>query len=286
MIADGAAREELGMPPVIDMHLHMTVYEEMRPWVQDYGDSNSNEDFTTFLQKYSKPEDYEELLEESGVDYGVVLADVSPITTGIASAEQVASFCHGSQKLIPFATVNPYLVTQPARAVERFLTELACKGLKLYPTYQHYYPNDPMMYPVYAKAEALKVPVMFHTGSSVFRGAKAKYGDPIFFDDLAVDFPDLRIIMAHSGRGCWYDRAFFLARLHQNVFMEISGLPPQRLLSYFPEFERNADKILYGSDWPGMPNIKRNIELIRSLPVSLKSKEKILGGNAAGMLGL
>jgi hypothetical protein len=92
--------------------------------------------------------------------------------------------------------------------------------------------------------------------------------------------------MAHSGRGFWYDRAYFLTRLHANIHMEVSGLPPQKLLTYFPELERVADKVIFGSDWPGMPHIKRNIELIRGLPLKEETKEKILGGNAARILGI
>jgi protein-tyrosine-phosphatase len=96
----------------------------------------------------------------------------------------------------------------------------------------------------------------------------------------------LTLLMAHSGRGFWYDRAYFLAKLHANVYMEISGLPPQRLLDYFPELERVADKVIFGTDWPGMPYIKRNIELIRALPLKKETTDKILGGNAARILGI
>ena len=83
-----------------------------------------------------------------------------------------------------------------------------------------------------------------------------------------------------------YGRAYFLARLHANMYMEISGLPPQKLLDYFPELERVADKVIFGSDWPGMPHIGRNIEIIRSLPLKEETVEKILGGNAARILGI
>jgi hypothetical protein len=127
---------------------------------------------------------------------------------------------------------------------------------------------------------------MIHTGSSIFRGSRLKYGDPLYIDDVAVDFPNLVIVMAHSGRGFWYERAFFLAKLHENVYMEISGLPPQKLLTYFPDLEKLADKVIFGSDWPGMPDIRRNIEVIRGLPLTESTKEKILGENAARILGL
>ncbi len=274
------------MSLVIDFHLHMALYEEMHPWVAEFRQSNIQEDLDSFHARYSTPQAMDAMLEENGADYGVMLPELSLITTGKASTEYVVEFCRGSRRLIPFATVNPYLVARPAQLVERYVRELGCKGLKLYPTYQHFFPNEAMIYPMYAKAEELGVPVMFHTGSSVFRGSKLKYGDPLLLDDVAVDFPDLKLVQAHSGRGFWYDRAFFLARLHKNVYMEISGLPPQKLLAYFPEIERNADKIIFGSDWPGVPHIKRNIDLIRGLPIKEEVKQKLLGGNAAKVLGL
>ncbi len=154
------------------------------------------------------------------------------------------------------------------------------------PTYAHYYPNDASLYPMYALAEERGIPVMFHTGSSVFRGSKMKFGDPLLLDDLAVDFPDLTLVQVHSGRGFWYDRAAFLARIHPNMYMEIAGLPPKKLLTYFPELERLADKVLFGSDWPGLPSLKQNIGDVRALPIAEGAKAKILGGNAARLLGL
>lgn len=275
------------MTLVIDFHLHMTTYENLKPWVRDYYRQNlMNGDTGVDLEKYSSPKEMDNFLKEIGVDYGVMLAETSPITTGISTTESVVEFCRGSERIIPFATVNPFLVANPAKQLEGYVRDLGCKGLKLYPPYQHYYPNDRIMYPVYAKAVELGIPVVFHTGSSVFAGSRLKYGDPLLLDDVAVDFPDMKIIMAHSGRGFWYDRAFFLSRLHKNIYMEISGLPPQNLLSYFPELERNADKVIYGSDWPGMPYIKRNIEIVKSLPISEETKGKILGGNAARILGI
>jgi predicted TIM-barrel fold metal-dependent hydrolase len=126
--------------------------------------------------------------------------------------------------------------------------------------------------------------VMVHTGSSLFRGSRLKYGDPVLLDDVAVDFPKLTLIQVHSGRGFWYSSAFFLAQLHPHVYMEIAGLPPKNLLKYFPELEKNADKILFGSDWPGVPGIGKNIEGIRELPIREETKQKILGENAAKIL--
>jgi hypothetical protein len=142
------------------------------------------------------------------------------------------------------------------------------------------------MYKLYDAAQEMEIPLLFHTGSSVFAGTRLKYADPLLLDDIAVDFPRLTLIQAHSGRGFFYDRAFFLARLHENIFMEISGLPPKNLLKYFPDFERNADKIIFGSDWPSTGSIKQAVEGILALPVTEETKEKILWKNAARVLRL
>jgi len=142
------------------------------------------------------------------------------------------------------------------------------------------------MYPLYAKAQELGLPMMVHTGSSVFKGARIKYGDPLFLDDVAIDFPELNILMAHSGRPFWYQQAFWMARRHANVYMEVSGLPAKNLLEYFPRLEELADKVVYGSDWPGNPDLRRNPDAIRALPISEEAQRAILYGNAARILKL
>ncbi|MFQ6016305.1 MAG: amidohydrolase family protein [Anaerolineae bacterium] len=271
--------------PIIDFHIHPTKYEIYQQSAVDFimkviGKTEE------FMEEMSTPASVVKMLQDCGVDYAVVLAEYSPVTTGVLGNEAIVEFCRDHDCLIPFASINPYMTLDPAKELERCVRELGCKGLKLYPTYNQFYPNDSRMYPVYATAQRLGIPVMFHTGSSVFRGARMKYGDPLLLDDIAVDFPDLVILQVHSGRGFWYDRAFFLAKLHPNVYMEIAGLPPQKLLDYFPDLERNADKIVFGSDWPGVHDIKANIEAIRALPIGEEAKEKILGGNAAPILGI
>jgi predicted TIM-barrel fold metal-dependent hydrolase len=125
-----------------------------------------------------------------------------------------------------------------------------------------------------------------HTGSSVFKGSKIQFADPLHLDEVAADFPDLSLLMAHGGRGLWYERAFFLSRIHPNLYVEISGLPPKKLLDYFPEMENNIDKFVYGSDWPSVQTITSNSKEIENLPLKEESKKKILYGNAAKILGL
>jgi predicted TIM-barrel fold metal-dependent hydrolase len=116
--------------------------------------------------------------------------------------------------------------------------------------------------------------------------ARNIYGDPIYVDDVAVDFPDLKIILAHGGRPIWTDTAFFLVRRHKNVYMDISGIPPNRLLSYFPRLELIAAKTMFGSDWAGpmVSSIRSNIDAFLSLPLSATIKQQVLRETALGLL--
>jgi predicted TIM-barrel fold metal-dependent hydrolase len=273
--------------PDIDFHVHIGDPGQMKPWVityfQNYGKGSGAEEVIGKDGRMD-PSALVEMMRKNGVDYAVILAELSPITTGIISNEHVAEFCKGRKELIPFANLNPYLSTRLGEELERCVHELGMKGIKLYPTYQQFYPNDRVLYPLYSKAQELRIPVMVHTGSSLFRGSRMKYGNPVLLDDVAVDFPELTLIQVHSGRGFWYDASFFLAQLHPRIYMEIAGLPPQNLLKYFPELEKNAEKILFGSDWPGVPGIGKNIKTIRSLPIKEETKKKILGENAAKIL--
>ena len=207
------------------------------------------------------------------------------MTTGIATNEMVESFCHGNPRLIPFCTFNPYLHPDMGESLKNLCTQHGFKGVKLYPTYNHFYPNDPVLYPLYSEAEKLSIPILFHTGSSIFENSRIKYGNPIFFDDLAIDFPNLKIIMAHGGRGPWYDEALTMIRLHKNIYIDVAGLPPQKLLEYFPDLERFAHKFVFGTDWPNV-DVKKNIEKLNKLPVSPEAIKKILGENALEILGL
>lgn len=272
----------------IDFHVHLGVYTYHKPWVTEWMKESSPDPagYDAYINRYNDPDAFEELLASEGVDYACVLAELSPVTTGVCTNEQVQAFCKGRKKLIPFCDINPHLHTDLGRELRTKVEVEGFRGLKLYPTYQHYYLNEPRIYPLYQAAQDLGIPVLIHTGSSVFKGSRLKYGDPLHLDDVATDFPSLNLVMAHSGRGVWYDRAFFLSKLHANLYMEVSGLPPSRLMTYFPELARNTDKVVFGSDWPGMSHIRRNMDDIVRLPLPAAGVENILGGNAAKLLNL
>ena len=174
--------------------------------------------------------------------------------------------------------------------VEQIL-RLKIRMIKIHPPHQLLFPNDYLhgvkeLEIIYRAAEANGVPVMFHTGTSIFHGARNKYGDPIYIDDVAVDFPRLKILMAHGGRPLWMDTAFFLLRRHPNVYLDISGIPPKTLLKYFPRLEEIASKTLFGTDWPGpgVPDIKKNLDDFMALPLREETRQQILSRTAVGDL--
>ena len=133
---------------------------------------------------------------------------------------------------------------------------LGLRMIKIHPPHQLLYPNDYLngvkeLEIIYRAAEANGIPVMFHTGTSIFPGARNKYGDPIYIDDVAVDFPDMTIIIAHPSWP-WQDEALSVCLHKPNVFIDLSGWSPK----YFPpQLVQRANgqlktKMLFGSDWP------------------------------------
>jgi predicted TIM-barrel fold metal-dependent hydrolase len=119
----------------------------------------------------------------------------------------------------------------------------------------------------------------------VFRNARIKYGNPIFFDDVATDFPELSIVLAHGGRGPWYEEAMTMLRLHKNVYIDVTGLPVRKLPQFFPDIDRFSHKFVFGTDWPQIV-MKESIAKFSQIGLSEESRIKILGGNAARLLKL
>jgi len=288
---------------IIDFHIHLSLPEHERPWVLDWMRANfsrdssrgSEQDLDAMVEHVLSPEGIRKYLQSNGIDYAVGLAEVSPITTGSTGNAFVGELCAAANavadpdsgprgRLLPFASINPFIVNDLAVELEYLVKKFNFKGIKMYPPYQHHYPNDTRVYPLYSKAQDLGLPMLVHTGSSVFKGARIKFADPLLLDDVAIDFPNLIILMAHGGRPFWYEQAFWMARRHENVYVEVSGLPAKKLMTYFPRLEMIAHKVVYGSDWPGNPDLKRNVDAIRDLPISQDAIQAILFDNAAKIL--
>lgn len=237
------------------------------------------------------PKRFLEYLDRCGIERAGVIAYVAPDVIGYPREinEWCARFCsEAKDRLIPFGSVHPRLESDPAAEANRVL-DLGIRALKFHPPHQLFAMNayraggeGAGIGEVLRVAEARGIPVTVHTGTSVFPGARNVYADPMPCDDVAVDFPKLDLILAHAGRPLHAETAFFLARRHPRVWLEVSGIPPRRLLDYLPRLPQVADRALWGSDWPGpgVPDLRKNVEEFLALPLNEDAKRGILDGNA------
>jgi len=189
-------------------------------------------------------------------------------------------------RLLPYGGVHPRFATDPAAEVDHLLT-LGIKMLKIHPNHQAFPANAyteglDALAQIYRRCEARGLPVLVHTGTSIFPGARSKWGHPLELDDVAIDFPDLRIVMAHGGRPLWMDEAFFVLRRHRNIRLDVSGIPPLKLLEYFPRITEFTDRVLWGTDWPspGVRDMRQNIDQFLTLPLDDAQRRAILETNA------
>ncbi len=271
---------------VIDFHIHLgcTFYKQ-NPFILQLKETNPELYERTIKDFTDDPKALENFLKGQGVDRAVVLPELHPLNNFEMTTEMVVEYCQNSNILIPFAHLNPNAESDPLEKIKYYINNLNCSGLKLLPSYHHFYPNDQHLYPLYGFAQEINLPVMFHIGSSTFPHTKLKYCDPFCLDEICVDFPNLTVIACHGGRGFWYDTISFLMKLHKNLYVDVAGLPPKQLLDFFPDLESKTDRFIFGSDWPGIPStIKKNIGFVQNLPVSESGKEEILYGNAHRIL--
>jgi hypothetical protein len=269
----------------IDFHVHIGTTEQWTPTVVEYFQSRNPEYWREFGDKIA-PEKVISFLKAQGVSHAVLLAEYAPKATGTVTNEFIANFCAGHEELIPFGAIDLQNHVPPVEQAERAVCDLRMKGFKMIPSYAHFYPDDERLFPFYDYVQSTGLPVMFHTGTSIFHGTKIKYADPLLLDEIAEQFPKLRITMEHGGRSFWYDKAYWLLTRHKNLYIGIAGIPARQLLTYFPHLERYPDRFIFGSDWPGIPDIRSLIEKVQGLAISNETKEMILWKNGANLLGM
>ena len=270
-------------------------------------------------QKYS-PAEFVRAMDQGGIDKSIVLggdqADAGtkppwadPAVMGAATNfddEEVARFCaEYPDRLIPFGSIHPDRY-RPDRKVHRAVKELGVKGIKLYP-HSGFYPNDLRLTPVYEKCVELGVPVVIHTGIKAVCWQWMKYNRPIYVDDVATNFPELKVVMCHGGFP-WVEEFLCVAYSNPNVYVDISFLDyiertfkkdglaedtMRRLVGLV-----GAERLLWGTEGPymdlplfgshGPEYYARSQEfLVRRFDfLSDNEKAAILGGNAAKLLEL
>jgi len=279
---------------IIDFHVH--IWEEGTPFHK------------------GSPDDYVRKMDQLGIDkmciLGVDLGQHHAAYNRRASQVRLAAFekKFGHKTTISNKYLYDFVKVHPDRLVglgsvhpdgdynieeefEKCINDYSFKGLKLYPL-SGFYPDDERMFPVYEKAEKYGSVVLFHSGGKDCNSMKMKYDDPIYLDNLASEFPELKIVMAHVGYP-WVDKAIQIAFCNANMFLEISGLITFELFSNTPVFKDTLVKILnyatlngktiFGSDGP-RPT-KTYLQTIKEADyITAEDKRRILGETADWLL--
>jgi predicted TIM-barrel fold metal-dependent hydrolase len=234
-------------------------------------------------------------LDAAGLGKAVILPIDATTSRGyrVYSNEQIAELCGLSDRLVGFASVDPHNEAAPD-LLEHAIRELGLRGLKLAPPMQEFFPDDAKLSGLYRRAQELGIPILFHAGMSWEPGSRLKYGHPLRFEDVAAEFPKLRIVLAHLAWP-WVVDAVALALKYPNVSLDTSALyfdNPRDFLTFAMKhqvpltvFERSLRRqLLFGSNYPRV-EIKNMARAVRGLGFSEECLELIFHGNAEALLG-
>ena len=211
----------------------------------------------------------------------------------ISNEEIAESAAENADVAIPFASIDPARGKMGVREARRLIKDYGVRGFKFHPTVQAFFPNDHDAYPLYEVIAEAKLPALFHTGQTGIGagmpgggGLRLKYSNPIYLDDVAADFPDMPIILAHPSVP-WQDEALSVATHKPNVYIDISGWSPK----YFePKLVRYANtllkhKVLFGTDNPVISPY-RWLADFEKIDIRPEVRPLIMKENAAKLLGL
>ena len=224
----------------------------------------------------------------------VVFTVDSPKEPRKVSNEEIAELAHQHGDVaIPFASVNPHRGAEGVKMARRLIKDYGVKGFKFHPTVQEFFPNDRLAYPVYEVIAEAKLPALFHTGQTGVGagtpgggGLRLKYSNPLTLDDVAADFPDMPIILAHPSFP-WQEEALSVATHKPQVYIDLSGWSPKYFPPILVQYANTLlkDKILFGSDYPVL-SPEKWVEEFDKLPIKPEVRPKIMKENAARLLQL
>jgi predicted TIM-barrel fold metal-dependent hydrolase len=279
----------------IDVHVHAEVscHDPEDPVMAGFFDAAS----AYFKAPRERPKIPEiiELYREAQVGFCLFTVDAeSGMGAKRVSNYEIAEYAAKHSDIVsPFASIDPHKGKLGAREARDLIENAGVKGFKFHHIAMNCHPADPMGYPIYEVINAYKLPVIFHTGHSGMGtgmrgggGMRLKYGEPMLVDDVAVDFPDMKIILAHPSWP-WVDESLSMALHKDNVFIDLSGWSPR----YFqPQIIRYANtqlkhKMLFGSDFPLIHPLKW-LEAAKEVGFKDEVLPLIMKDNAARVLGL
>jgi predicted TIM-barrel fold metal-dependent hydrolase len=276
----------------IDVHTHAEVgrtgEDGLRPEWRDAARAYFGEGGTPTV------EDVAAYYRERNMAAVVFTVDAETVTgrPAVRNEEIAEVAAANADVLIPFASVDPNRPNAVDEA-RRLIRDHGVRGFKFHPNIQAFFPNERSFYPLYEVIEEAGLPALFHTGHSGIGsglpgggGIRLKYSNPMHVDDVAVDFPRLKIVLAHPSFP-WQDEAISVALHKQQVYIDLSGWSPK----YFPpQLVRYAntqlrDRVLFGSDYP-MITPDRWLEDFAQADFKEEVRPLILKENAARLLGL
>jgi uncharacterized protein len=269
---------------VIDAHVHVAALPGLKlpkpVWQADFPGSDLPGLYDA--DGRPRPDVFARHLDAEGVDCVLLFSEYSPRVTGMQVIEDALPFTsYDENRFRLVANINPH-IHHPLLAELRRQLDLGAIALKLHPVHAGFAMDSAELYPVYAYCEAGNVPVIVHAGTSTFPGARNRYASLDHLVDVVREFPGCTFVLAHGGRGWSFDTAAFLALSYDNVWIDIAGLPPRRLPQYYARhgMSRLARRFIFGSDWPGVPGIARNIAAVRDLGLPADVTSAVLSGNA------
>ncbi len=234
-------------------------------------------------------------MDRAGVRRAVILGQDSRATPNPSfknytiTNRELASLAHqGEDRFIPFAGVDPNAGPEAEKELRRAIKESGFRGLKIHSSVSSVYPNDKQkMHPLYETCQELKVPILFHTGTTGLGDCEIKFSKPEYLDEVGFDFPDLKIIMAHFGWP-WMDVAIAIALRNPSVYLDISGWRPKHIPTGLLAYLNGPlqDRFLFGTDYPMLAQEEWMSDFKEHLRPKLKPgvEQKLLITNAKRLL--
>jgi uncharacterized protein len=261
------------------------------------------DDFQAAMKAYFKsPHDHLPTVPETAAYYRErrIAAVIFPVDaereTGFrrySNEEMAALAAEHSDVLIPFASIDPAKGKAGAREARRLVRNFGIRGFKFHPSMQGFYPNDRSAYVLYEAIAEAGVPALFHTGQTGVgagmpggNGILLKYSNPMYLDDVAADFPDMPIVLAHPSFP-WQEEALAVATHKPNVYIDLSGWSPRYFPPILVQYANSLlkHKVLFGSDWPVITP-DRWLADFEKIEIKPQVRPLILKENAVKLLGL
>ena len=277
---------------ILDFRVRLMVREWLDAWLPPHGPIPP---FERYIEVFGLEDRLNEMsieeqiteMREAGIGRAVISGDDLETNWGHKTPNDfIASVVQQYPDVfIGFAGVDPHKGMDAVRELEWAVKELGLKGLNVAPFLYRLRASHKKFYPLYAKCVELGVPVALPTSMHFDPGSVMDFGHPKYLDEVAVDFPELKIVAIHAGWP-WIREMIAVAWRHPNVYLEFSGVAPRYL---DPELVRYlntpilADKGLFGTNYPLYP-FKRGVEEFKQLPLKEEVLEKVFYKNAARLL--